>query len=161
MVYLKCSKNLILSARPSLEVTAFCEWSATGLHGARSLKHTEHVLCIAATVSFCGIAKRNGGGILLRNLARTFGRPRGAKAGLDEDEDTSCSRLGMPWASSPPSPVAGVSGLIDLLNVPPNLLDSWREVSPQKRQPPWNARRYRSRTKSPPPIPGQAIAGES
>jgi len=110
MVYLKCSKNLTLSARPSLEFTAFCEWSATGLHGAQLLKHTEHVLCIAATVLFCGIARCNGGGILLRNLARTVGLPRGAKVGLDADEDTSCSRLGMPCASSPPSPGAGVSG---------------------------------------------------
>jgi len=45
------------------------------------------------------------------------------------------------------------------MNVIPNLLDSRREVSPQTRQPPWNARRYRLRTMLPPSIPGQAIAG--
>jgi hypothetical protein len=66
---------------------------------------TEHVLCIAATALFCGIAKRNGGGGLFRNLARTVGLPRGAKVGLDElEDDASRSRLGTLGESSPPSP---------------------------------------------------------
>jgi hypothetical protein len=61
-------------------------------------------LCIAATALFCGIAKRSGGGCLFRNLARIVGLPRGAKVGLDELEDASGSRLGMPCEFSPPSP---------------------------------------------------------
>jgi hypothetical protein len=42
-----------------------------------------------------------------------------------------------------------------LVEVDANLVDSRREVSPRRRQPPWNARRYRSKTMWPPSIPRQ------
>ena len=54
-----------------------------------------------------------------------------------------------------------ISGLVSqrsLVEVVTNLLDSRRVVSPRKRQPPWNAGRYRSKTKWPLSIPRQIVA---
>jgi len=90
MVYRKRSRNLVLSARPSLELIALLKC------GQRQFPHTkilyqltEYVFCKVATAWLCGIDNRSGGGILFRSFNRTFGLPRGAKEGLEELEDAS------------------------------------------------------------------------
>src|SRR5438045_1381588 len=84
MIYRNCSRNLVLSARPNLELSAFCSKVSRWLLQSHDDKasSTEHVLWIVPAAVFGGMYKRKGGGSLLRNLDCTVGRPRGAKDGL-------------------------------------------------------------------------------
>jgi len=106
-MYLNRSRKLAFSARPSVELTAFCERNGQVKNPASRYARelTEQVLYIVATAVFCGMLIRRGGGSLCWNLNRTVGLPRGANDGLEDLLDSSSSsRPEIHGVSSPPWP---------------------------------------------------------
>ena len=75
-MYRKRSRKRVLSARPNLELRAFCnEVRLTKYRYFRHIIRTEYVLWMVLTAEVDGILILNGAVSLLRNFDWTVGRP--------------------------------------------------------------------------------------